>query len=71
MASLSKNFDFNLRRDHQKKISMTVATMSRSTKRAYLKLCLEKLRKKNSGSKGLKKIKFTKLFNPFTPSESI
>ena len=33
---------------------MIVATMSRYIKRAYLRLCAEKQRKKNSGSKGLK-----------------
>ena len=34
---------------------MIVATMSRQTKRAFLRLCAEKRRKKkNSGSKGLK-----------------
>ena len=38
------------------KIPMSVATMSRYTKRAYHRLCPEKRRKKkNSGGKGLKK----------------
>ena len=32
---------------------MGVATMSRYTKRAYLRLCPENCEKKNSGSKGL------------------
>ena len=36
-----------------KKFPMSVATMSWWTKRAYLRLCPEKLRKKNSDSKGL------------------
>ena len=51
-----------------KKFPMSVATMSRKTKKAYLRLCPEKL-KKNSGSKGWrKKSKFTNLFNPVLPS---
>ena len=33
---------------------MRVATMSRQTKRDYLRLCPEKRRKKNSGSEELK-----------------
>ena len=41
--------------------------MSRKTKKAYLRLCPEKL-KKNSGSKGWRKLKFTNLFNPVLPS---
>ena len=38
---------------------MNVATISRKTKKAYLRQCPEKLKKK-SGSKGLKKIKIHK-----------
>ena len=49
------NFDFLFKKGPTKKIPMSVATMSRLTKRTYLKLCPEKLRKKNSGSKGLEK----------------
>ena len=41
-----QHFDLNLRRDHQKKFHMNVATMSRNTKRAYLRLCPDKRRKK-------------------------
>ena len=33
---------------------MSFATISRQTNRAYHRLCPEKLRKKNSGSKGLR-----------------
>ena len=47
MATFTKNFDFNLRRDLQKKIPMSVAPMSRLTKKVYLRLCSEKTTKKN------------------------
>ena len=54
MQRSAKNFDFNLRKDHQK-IPMSVATMGGQTKRAYLTRCPEKLRKKiQVASKGLK-----------------
>ena len=46
------NFNFILRRNHQK-ISYSVAPMSRQTKRAYLRLCPEKRRRKNLVHKGL------------------
>ena len=51
MALFSKNL--NLRRDHKKKSFMSVATMSRKTKRVYLRFCPEK-RRKNSKGKELK-----------------
>ena len=47
---------------------MSVATMSRQTKRAYLRLCLEKLQKKIQAVKGQRKRKFTNLSNPLLPS---
>ena len=46
LVTFSKTFNFNFRRDHQKKFPVSVATMSRLTKRAYLRLYLEKRRKK-------------------------
>ena len=55
-VTYGQNFDFKIRRDNQKekKNHMSVATMSRQTKRAYLRLCPEKQRKKkNPGSKGI------------------
>ena len=39
---------------------MSVTTMSRETKTAYLRQCPEKTTKKNSGNKGLKKMKIYK-----------
>ena len=48
-------FYFNFRRDNQKKFPMSIATMRRETKRAYLRLCPEKGQKKKSNSKGQKK----------------
>ena len=48
MASLSKNFDFNLRRDHQK-ISYERRDYESVDERAYLRLCPEKLRKREFG----------------------
>ena len=54
-----QNFDFKIRRDHQKKKKiMTVATMSRKTKRAYVRKNDKK--ENNSGSKGLNKMKIYK-----------
>ena len=50
--TFSQNFNFNFRRDHQKKSHMSVAIMSWYEKRAYIRICPEKRRKK-SGSKGL------------------
>ena len=49
-----QNFDFKIRRDHQKN-SFDGPTMSRWTKTANLRLSAEKRQnKKNSGSKGLR-----------------
>ena len=59
MTCLAKIFVFNLIRDHLKN-PMSVATMSRYTKKASLRLSPEKLREKNSGSKGLNKMKIYK-----------
>ena len=42
MASFSKTFDFNFRRDHQKNFILSVATLSKQTKRAYLRLYMSR-----------------------------
>ena len=46
MRRSAKILILNKKRDHRKKNSMSVAPMSRQTKRAYLRLCPEKRRKK-------------------------
>ena len=50
-------------------LEMSVAPMSRLTKRAYLGLCPEKRRKMNLVHKGLKKMKISKLHQPFEAQE--
>ena len=45
-----------LRRGSSKKFSMSVTTLSRETKRAFLRLSPENLRIRNSGTNGLRKI---------------
>ena len=51
-----QNFQVQFQKGSPKKIPMSVATMSRQTKRAYLRLCPEKRRKKkNSRGKSLSK----------------
>ena len=55
MASLSKNFDYNLRRDHRK-----ISYERRDWKESYLGYVPKNYEKENSGSKGLKKIKIYK-----------
>ena len=47
-------FLFYNKKESSEKFPMSVATMSLQTKRAYLRLCPEEGRKKNSGSKRLK-----------------
>ena len=55
MAPLSKNFDFKLRRDHQKIFYERCDYVSVDEK-AYLRPCPEKRENVNSGGKRLKKI---------------
>ena len=57
MAPISKNCDFNLRRDRQKKSYDCHDYESvNKKKRAYLRLCPENRGKNNSGTKGLRKL---------------
>ena len=46
---LSPKFQFHLKKGLSKKILMSVAPMSRQSKKAYLRLCPEKRRKKEFG----------------------
>ena len=52
MGPFSKNFDFNLRRDHKKSYDRRDYE-SVDEKKAYLRLCPEKNDHKNSGGNGL------------------
>ena len=67
MASLSKNFDFNLRRDHQKNFLWASRLWVGRRKEPILGYVPKttKKRKENSGSKGIRKIKIYKFVWPF------
>ena len=56
MASLSKNFDFNLRRDHQKNFLWASRLWVGRQKEPILGYVPKKYEKKNSVSKGLNKV---------------
>ena len=66
MASLSKNFDFNLRRDHQKNFLWASRLWVGRRKEPILGYVPKNYEKENSGSKGLRKIKIYKFVWPFS-----
>ena len=68
MASFSKTFNFNFRRDHQKNFLWASRLWVCRQKEPILGYVPKKYERNNSGRNGLKKIKIYKLFNPFPPS---
>ena len=63
-----QNFDFNLRRDHQKNFLWASRLWVGRRKEPTLRYVPKNYARKNSGSYGLKKWKFINLFNPLLPN---